>query len=97
MSDIETNCSLIGQNNTLIIADFNGIPQTLIVNLISWIVLLLLFAVLRNQAWDYGRLALFNNQRGRNKNWTQVFYRHENGNSPNSPASPPPEDEEMGL
>lgn len=95
MSDQE-DCSLIGQNNTLIIADFNGIPQTLIVNLISWILLFLLFALLRNQAWDYGRLALFNNQRGRNKNWTQVFYRHDSTSSPNSPASPAPEDEEMG-
>jgi hypothetical protein len=55
---------------------YEGIPQSLILNLIVWIILILLFTLLRQQAWDYGRLALVNSVSG--KRWTQIFYAHGN-------------------
>lgn len=58
-------------NNTVILNVYEGIPETLILNLISWLFLLLLFALLRNRAWDYGRLALVQNEK-----WTQLFYKN---------------------
>lgn len=45
-------------------------------NVIAWIFLILLFTLLRQQAWDYGRLALVNSVTG--KRWTQLFYAHGN-------------------
>lgn len=51
---------------------YEGIPETLLLNLICWLFLLLLFAILRNRAWDYGRLALVQSEK-----WTQLFYKTE--------------------
>ncbi|KAA3678332.1 uncharacterized protein DEA37_0010874, partial [Paragonimus westermani] len=45
-------------NNTAVIPGYEGIPQNLLINFISWVLLLILFAVLRRLAWDYGRMAL---------------------------------------
>lgn len=45
-------------------------------NLTAWVILILLFTLLRQQAWDYGRLALVNSVTG--KRWTQIFYAHGN-------------------
>lgn len=55
---------------------YEGIPQTLILNIVAWVFLILLFTLLRQQAWDYGRLALVNSITG--KKWTQIFYAHGN-------------------
>lgn len=64
-------------NKTIIITNlYEGIPQTLILNLVAWVFLILLFTLLRQQAWDYGRLALVNSITG--KRWTQIFYAHGN-------------------
>lgn len=64
-------------NKTVIITNlYEGIPQTLILNLCAWVFLILLFTLLRQQAWDYGRLALVNSIGG--KKWTQIFYAHGN-------------------
>lgn len=64
-------------NKTLIITSlYEGIPQTLILNIIAWVFLILLFTLLRQQAWDYGRLALVNSLSG--KKWTQIFYAYGN-------------------
>ncbi|GAB0097521.1 calcium permeable stress-gated cation channel 1 [Sergentomyia squamirostris] len=61
-------------NKTAIITNlYEGIPETLILNIIAWLFLMILFAVLRQQAWDYGRLALVNSS-GDNRRWTQLFY-----------------------
>lgn len=38
-------------------AQYSGLPQSLIINLITYFVLLLAFCVLRRRAWDYGRIA----------------------------------------
>lgn len=85
------------RNNTRIITNlYEGIPETLLLNVIGWLILVLLFSVLRQQAWDYGRLALVSSS-GDNKRWTQLFYAHasddvgggtttnsnSNGNAPN--------------
>lgn len=62
------------RTNTRIITNlYEGIPETLLLNIIGWAILMLLFSVLRQQAWDYGRLALVSTN-GDNKRWTQIFY-----------------------
>lgn len=63
-------CPTRGHNSTIITNAYEGIPQTLILNFIIWCLLLLLFAFLRNRAWDYGRLALVQTEK-----WTQLFYK----------------------
>lgn len=71
-----TDVCLVHKNNKTIITNlYEGIPETLMLNIIGWIVFVLLFSVLRQQAWDYGRLALVNSN-GDNKRWTQLFYAH---------------------
>ena len=74
----QITCSQIpNSNKTIFITkEYEGIPQTLILNLIAWVILILLFTLLRQQAWDYGRLALVNSATG--KRWTQIFYAHGN-------------------
>ncbi|RZC37394.1 DUF221 and/or RSN1 TM domain containing protein [Asbolus verrucosus] len=58
-------------NATVISNVYEGIPETILLNVISWIFLILLFAILRNRAWDYGRLALVHTEK-----WTQLFYKN---------------------
>lgn len=71
-SDISEAC-MIRTNARLITNLYEGIPETLLLNVIGWMILVLLFSVLRQQAWDYGRLALVSTS-GDNKRWTQLFY-----------------------
>lgn len=73
MNPTNGSCFIAKNRTTLFIAAYEGIPDTLIVNVIAWVFLMLLFAVLRQQAWDYGRLALVN-LTGERKRWTQLFY-----------------------
>lgn len=65
---------MIRTNTRLITYLYEGIPETLLLNVIGWIILILLFSVLRQQAWDYGRLALVSSNKNDNKRWTQLFY-----------------------
>ncbi|CAH1153789.1 unnamed protein product [Phaedon cochleariae] len=58
-------------NKTAISNVYEGIPETIILNVVSWLLLILLFAILRNRAWDYGRLALVHTEK-----WTQLFYKN---------------------
>lgn len=74
-SDAQNVCGVINPNRTILSNIYNGIPETLALNTIGYIILILLFTVLRQQAWDYGRLALVNSNGG-NKRWTQIFYAH---------------------
>ncbi|CAH1261315.1 TMEM63B [Branchiostoma lanceolatum] len=65
---------------------YGGIPFNLGLNMAAWVLLLLLFAVLRKIAWDYGRLALMSradertrvlssNGKGADYDvWTSIFY-----------------------
>ncbi|XP_050314173.1 calcium permeable stress-gated cation channel 1 [Anthonomus grandis grandis] len=69
-SDDDT-CLTVRKNTTVITNIYEGIPETFILNVICWILLILLFAILRNRAWDYGRLALVHTQK-----WTQLFYKN---------------------
>lgn len=64
---------LIRSKSQIITSLYEGIPETLLLNVIGWMILILLFSVLRQQAWDYGRLALVSSN-GDNKRWTQIFY-----------------------
>lgn len=69
--DNDTCLSAKRANATAISNVYEGIPETLLLNVIAWLFLLLLFAILRNRAWDYGRLALVHNDK-----WTQLFYKN---------------------
>lgn len=60
-------------NKTVISNVYEGIPETILLNVVTWILLILLFAILRNRAWDYGRLALVHTEK-----WTQLFYKTTN-------------------
>lgn len=72
INDNDTCLSTRHNSTKVIITNvYEGIPETLVLNLIAWSILLLLFAVLRNRAWDYGRLALVQNEK-----WTQLFYKN---------------------
>lgn len=64
---------MIRTKTQIITSYYEGIPETLLLNVIGWAILILLFSVLRQQAWDYGRLALVSSN-GDNKRWTQIFY-----------------------
>lgn len=66
------NCS-VANKTTVITNAYNGIPETLILNVSAWVLLIILFTVLRHHAGDYGRLALVNNG-GNRKRWTEIFY-----------------------
>lgn len=69
--DNDTCQSTKRANATALSNVYEGIPETLILNIVTWVILLLLFAILRNRAWDYGRLALVHNDK-----WTQLFYKN---------------------
>ncbi|KAF5294737.1 hypothetical protein FQA39_LY00221 [Lamprigera yunnana] len=69
-SDNDTCFSVHYNSRSVISTTYEGIPETLVLNLVTWVVLLLLFALLRNRAWDYGRLALVQSEK-----WTQLFYK----------------------
>ncbi|KAK7863628.1 hypothetical protein R5R35_006165 [Gryllus longicercus] len=58
-------------NTTIITRAYEGIPENLLLNFLGWLLLLILFAVLRKRAWNYGRIALV--QKTEEK-WTQLFY-----------------------
>lgn len=75
----DEGCMLVNTSqNVIITGAYNGIPQTLILNVISWSCLIALFTILRRTAWNYGRMALV--QRSRNR-WTNLFYRGADGDS----------------
>ncbi|VEN56455.1 unnamed protein product [Callosobruchus maculatus] len=73
LDSVDNNtCATPGRANKTVISNlYEGIPETIILNVICWIVLILLFAILRNRAWDYGRLALVHTEK-----WTQLFYKN---------------------
>ncbi|XP_072939147.1 CSC1-like protein 2 [Epargyreus clarus] len=75
----DEGCMLVNTSQSVIITGaYNGIPQTLILNLISWACLIILFSVLRRTAWNYGRMALVQRSKSR---WTNLFYRGRDGDS----------------
>ncbi|KAG1654672.1 CSC1-like protein 2 [Nymphon striatum] len=70
------------RNHTFVLSSgYAGIPENLLINIIGWIILLLLFSVLRKKAWNYGRIALVHLKEQR---WTQLFY----GNVEATPSIP---------
>ncbi|WAR18222.1 CSCL2-like protein [Mya arenaria] len=74
------SCNYLSQNKTHFLykeAVYGGIPETLTINAVTWVVLLLVFAILRRVAWDYGRIALVTRQE---EKWTSLFYGEHDGN-----------------
>ncbi len=72
-----SKCNYYIKNNTVVVFNFansyGGIPQNLLFNLIGWILLVGLFAVLRRAAGNFGRLALVRKDDDESK-WTQLFF-----------------------
>lgn len=56
-SSVQCNTGRSG-NHTVFTDEYMGIPENLLINVIAWLLLLLLFTILRKSAWNYGRLAL---------------------------------------
>ncbi|XP_076366962.1 LOW QUALITY PROTEIN: osmosensitive cation channel TMEM63C-like [Tachypleus tridentatus] len=50
---------------------YEGVPENLLINICGWLLLLILFTILRKRAWNYGRIALVQKSEQR---WTQLFY-----------------------
>ncbi|CAH1793257.1 unnamed protein product [Owenia fusiformis] len=67
---------------TFIYGGYEGIPETLLINFCVWLLLLILFGILRKLAWDYGRIALVSRRderetlvsESRYNVWTSLFY-----------------------
>ncbi|XP_061168815.1 CSC1-like protein 2 [Saccostrea echinata] len=86
MSEPDLTCdTFMVKNHTQIDftnGEYGGIPFNLIINSVGWLLLILLFTVLRKVAWDYGRIALVSRTE-ENENltsnsqynvWTSLFY-----------------------
>ncbi|XP_046412953.1 calcium permeable stress-gated cation channel 1 isoform X1 [Neodiprion virginianus] len=70
-------CIPIPRHNATIITDvYSGIPENLLLNTIGFMILVLIFGLLRKRAWNYGRLALL--QKSDNR-WTELFYGDNDG------------------
>ena len=65
-SPIDPKCRQIYQNssNGVIIKDYEGIPENLLLNIVVWLILLFLFTILR-RIGDYGRFGLIKNDEER--------------------------------
>ncbi|XP_014231038.1 CSC1-like protein 2 isoform X1 [Trichogramma pretiosum] len=64
-------CMIIHRNRTLILNLYNGVPDNLLINSLAFLLLVLLFGLLRKKAWNYGRLALLHKSENR---WMELFY-----------------------
>ncbi|XP_054708503.1 calcium permeable stress-gated cation channel 1-like [Uloborus diversus] len=71
--NISNKCSVLRSNHSILVLSgkFEGIPDNLAINFITWLLLLIIFTFLRKRAWDYGRIALVQKNEQR---WTQLFY-----------------------
>ncbi|CAJ1077152.1 CSC1-like protein 1 isoform X2 [Xyrichtys novacula] len=59
-----TTCFGPTQSTTVNTLNFGGVPVVLLINFSVFLVLLILFAIIRRKFWDYGRLALVADQEG---------------------------------
>ncbi|XP_076761110.1 transmembrane protein 63 [Xylocopa sonorina] len=65
-------CIPVPRHNTTLLTDaYAGIPENLLLNFIGFLLLVILFGLLRKKAWNYGRLALLNKM---NVRWMEIFY-----------------------
>lgn len=67
----QCNYNPINKTDIQYINNWEGIPENLLLNVVSWLLLLTLFSMLRKRAWNYGRIALV--QKTEEK-WTQLLY-----------------------
>ncbi|XP_018407611.1 PREDICTED: CSC1-like protein 2 isoform X2 [Cyphomyrmex costatus] len=67
----ETCIPLPRSNRTIITDVYAGIPENLLLNVIGFLLLVILFGLLRKKAWNYGRLALLHKSDNR---WMELFY-----------------------
>ncbi|XP_013867404.1 CSC1-like protein 1 [Austrofundulus limnaeus] len=66
-ANVTTSPSCFNQSTVLSGHDFGGVPIVLLLNFCVFIVLLLVFTVIRKKFWDYGRLALVADNEGFNE------------------------------
>ncbi|XP_010737593.2 CSC1-like protein 1 [Larimichthys crocea] len=59
-----TTCFHPGQQTVILGSKFGGVPVVLLLNFIVFLVLLIIFSIIRRIFWDYGRLALVADQEG---------------------------------
>ncbi|XP_054900606.1 CSC1-like protein 1 [Poeciliopsis prolifica] len=69
ISNSTTPISCFSSNQTTVLSglDFGGVPVVLLLDFCVFIVLLLLFSIIRKKFWDYGRLALVSDNEGFNE------------------------------
>uniref|UniRef100_A0A3B5LIM2 Transmembrane protein 63A n=1 Tax=Xiphophorus couchianus TaxID=32473 RepID=A0A3B5LIM2_9TELE len=69
ISNATTPISCFSSNQSTVLSglDFGGVPVVLLLNFCVFIVLLLLFSIIRKKFWDYGRLALVADNQGFNE------------------------------
>ncbi|XP_054987300.1 calcium permeable stress-gated cation channel 1 isoform X2 [Sorex araneus] len=58
ISNVSTEQCFQSQNTVLQGQPFGGIPTVLLINVLSWLLIILVYSFLRKAAWDYGRLGL---------------------------------------
>ncbi|RMX39015.1 hypothetical protein pdam_00019526 [Pocillopora damicornis] len=70
VKDVNANSS---QRQLLInyMAKDGGIPVNFGLNILGWMIVFILFCVIRRLVWDYGRLALIQKE---DQGWTEMFY-----------------------
>ncbi|KAG7275619.1 hypothetical protein CRUP_021946 [Coryphaenoides rupestris] len=66
-STVTTSCSNSTQSAFLKEVKFGGIPIVLLLDFCVFLVLLILFSIIRTKLWDYGRLALVSESNGFNE------------------------------
>lgn len=71
-------CLIRPKNNKIFLTNvYEGIPQTLILNVTVWLCVIILFSIIRKKAWNHGRLGLINRRHAKNRKWIEVFYARE--------------------
>jgi hypothetical protein len=62
---IDQKCNAYYSNSTaILVKDYDGIPENLIINIIAWAALLILYTFIR-RIGDYGRFGLLKNEEER--------------------------------
>ncbi|XP_072032157.1 LOW QUALITY PROTEIN: calcium permeable stress-gated cation channel 1-like [Amphiura filiformis] len=89
------NCNLWGKNNTLIaFLKYGGIPQNIAYNILFYVILIVLFAIFRKIAGEYGRIALVQHGEERYRRQTSS---NGNSSSPLNIQNPPESQKQNGY
>ncbi|KAF0030229.1 hypothetical protein F2P81_016960 [Scophthalmus maximus] len=70
----EKNISCFARNTVLRGLPFGGVPVVLVLDFLVFLVLLVIFCMIRKKFWDYGRIALVADQEGYNLLWLHTVF-----------------------